>query len=495
MKQYDFIFLHPVTHIKVPNDPTNDSVTYTIMPQGTMALADLLDREGYETRIFHTGIEYMSNINFDIKNLLKQYEASVVGIDLHWYVHSYDAIRIASIVKKNSNSFVVLGGFTASFFAEEILLNFDCIDAIICGDAEKPLHMLTKEIVKNSPNVGLEGIPNLVYRNNSTIQKNHNKYVADVSDLDSLSFTNFSLLSNFDKYHKTITQFGDLDPSLIQDSIKTHAWLCIGRGCSVNCSYCGGGNNAFKILTGRKTPIFRSKEKVVETLAKMEEIGISSVYMDFDPFPEKRQYHHDLFEAIRKEKIDISAQFLLWTLSTKDFLKDFKRTFNPLFSTVSISPESGSEKVRKMNKGFYYTNKDLFRWLDHLKQEMIPVQVYFASGLTGETHRNFQETIKLGENISQNYPVVSVTCNPIEMEPASLRFLSPKKYGVRLKVKNFLDYYNLFKGLAEGNPISTQLGYSTKHLTEQQIKIQSLQFAKTISSRQSEIWQRRYFGG
>lgn len=122
MVKVDFLFLHPTTHVRKPPSPTGaDNLAYAVMPVGTIALADLLDREGYETRIIHTGVEQTRDRNFSVESLLKKYDASVVGIDLHWYVHSYDAIRIAESVKQSSNAFVVLGWFTASFFAEEIL--------------------------------------------------------------------------------------------------------------------------------------------------------------------------------------------------------------------------------------------------------------------------------------------------------------------------------------------------------------------------------------
>jgi len=490
MKKYDFVFVHPTTHIKTANSTTNDSITYVIMPLGTMAIADLLDREGYEVKVIHTGIEQMLNRDFSLKDLLKKYEVSMVGIDLHWYVHSYDAIRLAEMVKRYSNSFVVLGGFTASYFAEEILSRFISVDAVIRGDSETPL----LELLKHRSGKEFNEVPNLIYRDGESIKNSNRRFIAKTSDLDRLNFSNFTLLSNFDKYRRCISQFGDLDPYAVKAKLKTQGWTCIGRGCPVNCSYCGGGRKAFEILSGRLSPIFRSKEKVIETLAEFEEMKISCAYMDFDPLPEKRNYYHDLFDLIRREKIDISAQFLLWAPSDKRFLRDFRRTFNPLYSTITMSPESGSEHIRELNKGFYYSNGKLFRWLDNVKKEIIPVQLYFTSGLSGETKRHFEETIKLGKKLVEEYPIVSISCNPIELEPASPRFLYPKKYGISLKVKSFIDFYNVFKRLARGLSITTQLGYRTDFLSEPQIVELSLRFREEISSKNYEKWQKFYFG-
>jgi radical SAM superfamily enzyme YgiQ (UPF0313 family) len=486
MKKIDFLFIHPSTHIK---DLNSIKKTYIILPMGTIALADLLLKEGYEVKIIHTGIEYICNRNFKLEDVIKKYDPIMVGIDLHWYVHSYDAIRIANTVKQLSNAFVVLGGFTASYFAEEILSLFKNVDAIICGDAELPLIKL----VKCKSYEDLKEVPNIVYRNGSEIKKGRNRYIASSSDLNRLDFTNLPLLSNFDEYRRNISQFGELDPFKDKAKIKTQGWACIGRGCSVNCSYCGGGRDAFQLLTGRSEPIFRDKERVLDELARFEEMKISCIYMDFDPFPEKRNYYYDLFELIRREKIDISAQFLLWSLSNKKFLRDFNRTFNPLYSTLTISPESGSEHIRKLNKGFYYSNEELFHWLENIKKEMIPIQLYFTSGLSWETVTDFEQTINLAKKIVEKYPVISISCNPIELEPASPRFLSPKKYGIKLKIKSFIDYYNLFKGLANALPISTQLGYETNYLTEPLIINLSQKFREEIFSIQYNRWEKIFF--
>jgi len=486
VKEIDCLFLHPTTHIRAPHCKGGSSLTYVVMPMGTLGLADMLDKQGYTTRVIHTGLEEMCDRSFSIETLLKNHDISVAAIDLHWYVHAFDAIRIADTVKQFSDAFVILGGFTASFFAQEILSQFKSVDAVVSGDAEVPL----LELLKHLSNGRLDEVPNLTYRYGHSLKKSDRRFVAETPDLDRLDFSNFSLLSNFNKYRTVISQLGDLDPFAHKARLKTQGWLCLGRGCSMNCSYCGGGKNAFSILTGRQAPVYRSQQKVVETLAIFQEEKICCAYMDFDPCPEKREYHLDLFALVQKERIDISAEFLLWSLCDKELLTDFKRTFNPLYSTIALSPESGSESVRKNNKGIYYSNKDLFRWLDDVKEESIPVQLYFSSGLSGETQYNFQDTIKVGKRIVEKYPVVSISCNPIEMEPACPRFMSPREHGVIPEFTRFFDFYDTFKRLAEGVPPSSRLGYRTDQLSEPEIIGLSQRFREEVRLTEYEKWRK-----
>ncbi|MCW4037646.1 MAG: radical SAM protein [Candidatus Bathyarchaeota archaeon] len=473
----DCLFIHPTTHLKKPPQPTGvDRLAYLVLPVGTAALANLLDTEGYGAKIIHTGVEESYDRNFSIERLLKKYDPSVVGIDLHWYVHAYDGIRIAQIVKQSSNAFVVFGGFTASFFAEEILTRFDSVDAVIRGDAEIPLLELVKHRLKQASSGDFEKIPNLMYRQGTALKQSSRRYIADESNLNQLNFSSFDLLNNFDKYLQL-----SLSVELGHSNLNRLAYPCLGRGCSMNCVYCGGGKDAHQLLTGLNNPIFLSKEKVIEQLVRFVEMKISSIYVGFDPDPEKRDYHQELFAMIRKEKIDIGCQFESWDISGKDFLKDFRRTFNPLYSSIIHSIQSGSEEVRNLNTGYHYSNEELFRWLSHAKEELIPVELAFASGLSGETEKHFDDTINMAKKIVEEYPMVlDLYCIPASLEPCSLQFLNPQKYGLTLKFTSFLDYYDFFKRISEGAPTSSILGYETNLLSEQQILELSQRFYNAL---------------
>lgn len=485
MREIDFLFLHPATHYQIGE---SDLVTFITMPMGTLALADLLEREGYSTLVVNTGVEQMYDRGFRVEGLLKRYSPRVVGIDLHWFVHSYDAIRLAHIAKEYG-SYTILGGFTATYFSEEVLKEFRCVDAVVQGDAEQPLVELMERLDRGD----ISDVSNLLYRRGDSIRASKRRFIARERDLEALDYANFTLLHHYEHYLRSITQSGDLDPYPWKLRLKRHAWLPIGRGCSVDCSYCGGGRKAHRLLTGRERPLYHPKEQVVETLTRFEELGVDSTYMDFDPYPE-REYYLELFEMVRREGVDISVQFALWSPSNEVFIREFSRAFNPLYSTLVLSPESGSEEVRYKNKGFHYTNHQLSKWLRMAEEEMVPVEIYFSTGLSWERTEDFRQTLKLAEMIVEEYPVVSISCNPLVMEPGCPRFLEPSRYGVRLRFREFLDYYHLFKSLAEGRAPSSQLGYETRWQSEPQIIENSLSFQRRFETREPESWRRLVSG-
>lgn len=54
---------------------------------------------------------------------------------------------MAKIVKeKCPQTFITLGGFTASYFAQEIMENYPFIDSIIKGEGEIPIRELAKKL-------------------------------------------------------------------------------------------------------------------------------------------------------------------------------------------------------------------------------------------------------------------------------------------------------------------------------------------------------------
>ena len=90
-----------------------------------------------------------------------------------------------------------------------------------------------------SKEMKLTRVPNLSYKDSDMIVENPLTYTAAPGDLDKLDFVNLDFLKNHRLYYKY--------QSVEFDVITSH-WLCLGRGCKIDCSFCGGGKNAHKIF-------------------------------------------------------------------------------------------------------------------------------------------------------------------------------------------------------------------------------------------------------
>ena len=103
---------------------------------------------------------------------------------------------MAKIVKeKCPQTFITLGGFTASYFAQEIMENYPFIDSIIKGEGEIPIRELAEKIANNDEN--LSTVPNLFWRKNREIVHNSNTFVATDEDLNSFTFFDIKKMSRF----------------------------------------------------------------------------------------------------------------------------------------------------------------------------------------------------------------------------------------------------------------------------------------------------------
>ncbi|MGC1121467.1 MAG: cobalamin-dependent protein, partial [Candidatus Methanofastidiosia archaeon] len=115
---YDMLFIHPSAH--------PDSPQFIVMPMGVISLMNELD--DYSVEAINVGLELCLDKNFDIEEVLAQCEYDFVGIDLHWHEHSYTALRVAELCKRvHPDCIVILGGLTASYFAEEIVQSFEYV--------------------------------------------------------------------------------------------------------------------------------------------------------------------------------------------------------------------------------------------------------------------------------------------------------------------------------------------------------------------------------
>lgn len=69
-----------------------------------------------------------------------------VGFSLHWHPQTYDSLEAARQLKFDfPHVFIVFGGYTASYFAKQILERYAFVDAVVRGEGEIPLATLIKQ--------------------------------------------------------------------------------------------------------------------------------------------------------------------------------------------------------------------------------------------------------------------------------------------------------------------------------------------------------------
>jgi radical SAM superfamily enzyme YgiQ (UPF0313 family) len=428
-----------------------------LLPLGIVALSNLLKKQGIHTEIIHVSLEKYLDPGFQLIEYIRDLQPKAVCFDLHWHYQSTVVMDTIKKIKKSiPEVYSVVGGYTASFFAEEIMREFPAVDFIVRGDAEIPLVQLLQQIVRGSTD--FHSIPNVCWREDKKSVLNQQTYSIDQQVLDALNYGDFASFRHYEGYQRVTTN----TDFAAQASDKNIFYYNCGRGCSVNCSFCGGSKIADTLINNRTKTLFINYVQSAETLQKATEQKFNVWYTSFDPPGENNNYYGTLFQEIRRRSIKMFCYFECWTLPNEGFIQEFKKTFLP-GSHLALSPEVGAERVREINKGAFYSNREFRQTLQKIVAEGINVDVFFTAGLAFETKKDWLETMMFILEIKKiNNPKISIFAQAIEYEPGSLWFLERQVYGISSDRRCFMDYYALH------NKVSS-IGYRTNYLSSEVI--------------------------
>ena len=78
--------------------------------------------------------------------------------------------------------------------------------------------------------------------------------------------------------------------------------LLLARGCTLDCSTCGGSRSAYKLFCNRQTPAYRSPEKLVADVRTIESFSRAPVFVVGDPRMEGHARVQEFFDLLAKHK-------------------------------------------------------------------------------------------------------------------------------------------------------------------------------------------------
>lgn len=439
----------------------DDKAVYTpLIPIGMVGLASFLDRNYILSEILNVELERILNPDFDLAVYLIENKRTVFCLNLHWHSQSVKVMELCRLLKEAIPcSRIILGGFTASYYAAEIMASFPEIDFIITGESEQPLLDLLVRIFSGNKDFHL--VANLFFREGGAVLSSRLTYNTTQKIIDAMEFANFKFLKNYDYYLRVEDPLNKAD-GLLSNVPATFYYNC-GRGCLVNCSFCGGSRVAQKIINHRSEIIFISQGAVVRELKRAShEYGITRWHTCFDPLP-KGDYYIELFRKIRAEGLKLNLGFECWALPSRQFIDEFAMTFDLCSSVLEISPECGSQRVRRKNKGYYYSNTELLDTLKYVFLRDIKVRVFFTAGLASETRDDIKETLKLIKLLRMQFKQINIKACCIEMEPCSPWNLDAEEYGITTDRRKFSDFLR-------AHQTGPSLGYRTNEFTGEDIE-------------------------
>ncbi len=425
-------------NIANPKDTLEKNAFY--LPMGLFPLASILKRNGVDVEIISLDLVTSDRI----EKILNFETLDAVGLDCHWVNQSLAVIDTVKLIKNtNPDVFVFLGGYTASFFAKEIMSGYPSIDAIVRGDGEVPIVELCNVLYNNAldancRSVAFRDVPNLVWRkNDGELVFNELSYVATAADMEYLEFAEVNLLRNWDWYRDMCrfwTRFTPLNSFPL-------FFLEVGRGCPYACSFCGGNVEAQGQISNRNASVFRSADSVIRTIKTAVSCGFSLFYLCLES-EKSDEWYVDLLRRIREQKLNIALAYGCWRIPSRTLVDALSESCS--WAVIEISPETSVLELRRRNKDrrLFYTNAELEQCLEYIDtKNNVRAHLYFRYYLPFDTEETIFTTLDYITRLFLKYSrFVEFEYDNSSIEPCSLLYLYPEKYQVDIKVHCFGDY-------------------------------------------------------
>lgn len=444
MPRTDLILLHPPSVYDFRKQtilygPSSDQVPsspiFELYPIGITSIAEYLERAGYRVRIVNLAVRMLRDPKFDAERLIKDLEAPVFGIDLHWLLHCQGAIEIARIVKRHHpRSKIVFGGLSSTYYHRE-LLDYPEVDYVLRGDStEEPLRQLMDCILNHEEPAE---VPNLSWRDDGgEVHENSFSHVPD--DLSGV------MVDYYANMVRSVVRYRDLNSSL-----PFRRWLrypitavLTCRGCTHNCIICGGSSSAFRQCYNRDRPAFRSPEAVARDISSIGRFSNGPIFVLGDLLQAGEDYAYQLLELLKQQGSKNRLILELFGPAPPEFIKKMGQAC-PGFC-LEISPESHDPEVRDIC-GRNYSTEALEETIGAaLDAGCSRMDIFFMFGLPRQTPASVMDTVEYCGSLLERFRDRRITpfTAPLSpfLDPGSLAFEEPERYGYHLRFRSLEEH-------------------------------------------------------
>ncbi|MBS1266382.1 MAG: Ribosomal protein S12 methylthiotransferase RimO [Candidatus Woesearchaeota archaeon] len=347
-------------------------------PIGLLYVAASLEKANFDVKVIDAQAEELSYEG--LKQRMKKLDPDVVGLSVTTFT-LIDGLITARIAKQiNPNVKVVFGGSHCHIYPIQTI-EFDEVDFLILGEAEKPIVKLVKNINRSNK---LKNVDNLIYKKDGKVKQNPWKGYEE--DLDNLPFparhlTNHKLYSSLLAKRSPVTT------------------MITSRGCPYNCLFCNRPNMG-KLFRAR------SPKNVVDEMVQCVDMGINEFLIYDDTFTIDRKRVMGIADEIRKRNLDIGWDIRA-RINTID-LAMLQKIKKAGCERIHYGVEAGNQKILNiLRKGI--TIKQAERVFDITKKTKISTLAYFMIGNPKETHNTVMQTINFAKKLDPDYIHFSIT--------------------------------------------------------------------------------------
>ena len=450
--------------------PLGEFMNINYLPMGLPAIADRLNRQGWQTQIIHLGVEWIVDPQHAAVAEICDMDVPMIGMSLYWHYQTFDVLDVAERIKaRRPEVHLFLGGITAGYYAADILERYPFVDSVVRGDGEIAAVELVEAVHGRRE---IDDVANLIHRDrDGRVVTNKRRVASDQRTIDELNFGDLSSLRNHKVY---IDRFGfpfaypkqfshgrnDETQKLGKRSFFP---LFTGRGCAWECTFCGGNRVVLRDEMATAKLRFRDRGRVLDDVEMAMDQGYQTMALCFDPTPQRDDYYVEMFREIRRRKLRVDYYFECWGLPTRRFLREWVETFGHgnEHSYLALSPDGGNEEVRRRNKQPFYTDEEFFSSMDDLEEFGVTADIFFTTALPFETVHTALDTQRMIRRIRNEYTIHKrVMTWSVQLEPGSPQYTRPEAFNMETDRHCVEDYYQVHGG--DGGDTYSSLGYKIR---------------------------------
>jgi len=345
-------------------------------------MASVLLREGHDVEIMDFAAMDPTPTEDDVRYAISKANPDIIGITTTTPT-IYEALHLAELARYECpDTKIIMGGYHATFCDEELLKNYNYIDAVIRGEGEIIMKNIAGNVTDDKVNLNVDGV---TYKNDGKIIRNPDAEC--IKDIDAIPFPARHLLP--------------IDQYKLFNVKEIGTTMIASRGCPMQCSFC-----ASSTLHGKNIRI-RSPENVIAEMSHIKErypkINIIA-FMD-DTFTLLPKWVNKLCDLMSKENVDMR-----WGCTarvdkmTKELMGKMK---NAGCDTFFVGVESGVQKILnavQKNANIEQT-KRFFKYANDIGVRSI---ASLAFGFPGETKKTIDKTINFVKKLEPSYAIFSL---------------------------------------------------------------------------------------
>jgi B12-binding domain/radical SAM domain protein len=447
-------------------------------PVGFASISEYLERKGFRVRIVNIALKMLKNERFDVERFIASLKPRAFGIDLHWMPHSHGSLALAAIIKQyHADTPVILGGFSATYFHEEIIKKYPQVDYVVRGDsAEEPLRQLM-QVIRDKGDPG--EVPNLTWREGAEVKVNPLTHLP--VDLNAVVIDYGHIMRQVARYRDLV---GYIPFTNWFSYPLTAVFTC--RGCTYGCKTCGASNQALKGLEGRTRPAYRDPELLARDIILVQRHLNAPIFIIGDILQAGEAYAEALLRELRRARITNHMVYEFFRPPSAGIVEEIAYT-TPNFN-IQISPESHDEAVRRAF-GRPYSNEELETFLkEAVRRGAKRIDLFFMTGLPKQDYNSVLETAGYCRHLLEQYKKTKTLfpfISPLApfLDPGSMVFEHPEQFGYRLLFRTLEEH----RQALEGPSWKYFLNYETQWMTRDDIVYSTYEGGRSLNALKGEL--------